>query len=86
MPPKPNKQQEPISHKQQLTTIAFLRIWQIIGDSKRGIEPILPIGRTTFLNGVKSGIFPQPVKLGVRTVAWKSGEIMAMVESIGAKA
>jgi predicted DNA-binding transcriptional regulator AlpA len=79
----------PASKEKQLTTqdqiflASYLRIWQILGDRKRGIEPILPIGRTTFLDGVKSGKFPQPVKLGVRTVAWKASEIMALVESFG---
>jgi predicted DNA-binding transcriptional regulator AlpA len=79
----------PVSKDKQLTTqdqiflASYLRIWQVIGCRKRGIEPILPIGRTTFLDGVKSGKFPQPVKLGVRTVAWKASEIMALVESLG---
>lgn len=70
---------------QQLTTLSFLRIWQIIGDRKRGIEPILPIGRTTFLNRVKSGEYPQGIKLSARTTVWKSEDIRALVESIGAK-
>ncbi len=79
----------PVSKEKQLTTqdqiflASYLRIWQILGDRKRGIEPILPISRTTFLDGVKSGKFPKPVKLGARTVAWKASEIMALVESFG---
>lgn len=67
---------------QQLATLSFLRIWQIVGDRKRGIEPILPIGRTTFLNRVKSGEYPQPVKLGPRTTAWRSEDIRKLAESI----
>jgi prophage regulatory protein len=62
----------------------FFRIWQIIGDKKRGIPPLIPIGRTTFLNGVKSGKYPKPVKLGERTTAWKAEDIRALIEKLGA--
>ena len=65
-----------------MLAIGYLRIWQIVGDKKRGIEPILPIGRSTFLAGVKSGKFPQPVKLGERTTAWKKSDILALLDSM----
>lgn len=69
----------------QQTTIAlgYLRIWQIVGDRKRGIEPLLPVGRSTFLAGVKSGKYPKPVKLGERTTAWRKADILALLESMG---
>jgi Predicted transcriptional regulator len=68
-----------------MLAIGYLRIWQIVGDKKRGIEPILPIGRSTFLAGVKSGKYPQPVKLGERTTAWKKSDILALLDSMGAQ-
>lgn len=68
-----------------MLVIGYLRIWQIVGDKKRGIEPILPIGRSTFLAGVKSGKYPQPVKLGERTTAWKKSDILALLDSMGAQ-
>lgn len=63
----------------QQTAIVYLRIWQIVGDKKRGIEPLLPIGKSTFLLGVKSGKYPKPVKLGERTIAWRKSEIDAVL-------
>jgi len=69
-----------------LPEVGFLKIWQIIGDPK-AIPPIpalLPVGRTTFLNGVKSGKFPQPVKLGARSVAWRVSDIRALIDELGA--
>lgn len=69
--------------KNQHETPVFLRIWQITGDPKRGIDPILPIGRSTFLLRVKLGIYPQPVKLGEKTTAWRKSDIMALLESFG---
>jgi len=70
------------SHLQEC---ALLRLWQIIGNPKANppIPAILPIGRTTFLNGVKSGKYPKPVKLGERSVAWRSEDIRALIESMG---
>ncbi|MFZ2449076.1 MAG: AlpA family phage regulatory protein [Methylovulum miyakonense] len=41
------------------------------------------MGRTTFLNGVKSGKYPKPVKLGERTTAWRVEDIRALVEQLG---
>jgi predicted DNA-binding transcriptional regulator AlpA len=67
------------------TQQSFLRIWHIIGDAKANppIPPLLPIGRTTFLMRVRTGEYPQPVKLGVRTVAWKSEDITALIQKLG---
>jgi prophage regulatory protein len=69
-----------------LPEAGFLRIWQIIGNPKAvpPIPALLPVGRTTFLNGVKSGKFPQPVKLGARSVAWRVSDIRALIDELGA--
>jgi predicted DNA-binding transcriptional regulator AlpA len=66
-----------------MLALGYLRIWQIVGDKKRGIEPILPIGRSTFLAGVKSGKYPQPVKLSERTTAWRKADILTLLDSMG---
>jgi prophage regulatory protein len=41
----------------------------------------IPVGRSTWWAGVKSGIFPQPIKLGARITAWRAEEIQRLVES-----
>lgn len=66
-----------------LPETGFLRIWQIVGNPKTNTPALLPIGRTTFLNGVKSGKYPKPVKLGERTTAWRVEDIRALVEQLG---
>jgi len=68
---------------QQQIALGYLRIWQITGDKKRGIDPLLPIGRSTFLAGVKSGKYPQAVKLSVRTTAWKKSDILNLLAELG---
>ena len=67
----------------QLPEIGFLRIGQIIGDKNKNIPPILPIGRTSFLNGVKSGKYPKPIKLGVGTTVWRVEDIRTLIDSMG---
>jgi prophage regulatory protein len=51
----------------------FLRIKQIIPD-------IIPISRTTWWRGIKTGKYPQPVHLGARTTAWRKSDIQKLVE------
>jgi len=40
----------------------------------------IPIGRSTWWSGVKSGRFPKPVKLGPRTTAWRVEDIRALIK------
>jgi predicted DNA-binding transcriptional regulator AlpA len=70
----------------QLPQTGFLRIWQIVGSRKSDIPAIIPIGRSTFLAGVKSVKFPQPVKLGERTTAWRVEDIRNLIISFGGAA
>jgi predicted DNA-binding transcriptional regulator AlpA len=70
----------------QLFEISLLRLHQIIGDKKRNIPAILPVSRTTFLNRVKDGNYPQPVRLGARSVAWRLEDIKALIAEIGGAA
>ncbi len=71
------------SNRHQLPETGFLRIAQIVGNRKTNTPALIPIGRTSFLNGVKSGKFPRPIKLGERTTAWKVEDIRALIESLG---
>jgi len=70
----------------QLPETGFLRVWQIVGSKKSNTPPLIPIGRTTFLHGVKAGKYPKPVKLGERTIAWKVQDIRALIEKMGGAA
>ena len=57
----------------------FLRLWQIIGDRKRGIDPIIPISKSAWWAGVREGKFPQPIKLGERTTVWRESDIHKLI-------
>ena len=44
------------------------------------ILKIIPVGRTTWWAGVKTGRFPKPVKLGSRITAWRAEDIRALID------
>jgi prophage regulatory protein len=64
-----------------LPETGFLRLPQIIGDPKAGIPPIIPVKKSCWWAGVRSGRFPKPVKLGPRVTAWRVSDIIALIES-----
>ena len=57
----------------------MVRIAQIVGDPARKIPPFVPVSRQTWLDGVKSGQFPKPIKLGPRTTVWRVSEVRALM-------
>lgn len=60
----------------------FLRLSQIVGNPKAEppIPAIIPVGKSTWLAGVHTGRFPQPIKLGPRITVWKSEDIYRWIE------
>lgn len=40
---------------------------------------VFPVSRSTWFAGVKNGRFPQPVKIGPRTTAWRVGDIRELI-------
>jgi prophage regulatory protein len=57
----------------------FVRLQSIIGPG----GPI-PVSKSTWWEGVKSGRYPKPIKLGPRITAWRVEDIRALIESTGA--
>ncbi|ASW45378.1 MULTISPECIES: helix-turn-helix transcriptional regulator [Xanthomonas] len=72
-----------------LPTTGFLRLPQIVGraaDTKTNttaIPALIPVSRSTWWAGVRSGRYPQPVKLGERCTAWRVEDIRALIEATG---
>jgi predicted DNA-binding transcriptional regulator AlpA len=68
----------------QLPETGYLRLSQIIGKPAKGSEPaspaIIPVSRSTWWAGVKTGRYPQPVRtLGPRITAWRVEDIRALI-------
>jgi prophage regulatory protein len=71
--------------KPSIPSTGFVRLPQIIGDPKANppIAPLIPVSKSSWWAGVKSGIYPQPVKLGARTTAWKVQDIQQLISKLG---
>lgn len=71
----------------QLPQTGYLRLPQIIGNAKAEppIPAVIPVGKSTWWQGVKDGRFPKPVKLGPRTTAWRVEDVIALVERLTAE-
>ena len=61
-----------------IPTTGFLRLPQVLN--------IVPISKSAWWEGCKTGRFPKPVKLGPRTTAWKAEDIAALVKQLGGEA
>ena len=70
----------------QLPQTGYLRLSHIIGNPKAEppIPAVIPVGKSTWWQGVKDGRFPKPVKLGPRTTAWGVNDIRELIEKLGA--
>lgn len=69
-----------------LPDTGFMRLPQIVGNATADppIPPLIPVSRSTWWAGVRTGRFPQPVKLGPKTTAWRVEDIRALIESVPA--
>ncbi len=54
-----------------LPETGFLRLPEIL--------KLIPVSKSTWWAGVKSGRFPAPVKLGARITAWRVEDIRALI-------
>lgn len=57
--------------------VGFLRLPQVL--------QLVPISKSAWWEGCKTGRFPKPVKLGPRTTVWWAEEIVEFIERIGAQ-
>jgi prophage regulatory protein len=68
----------------QLPETGYLRLPQIIGHANASppIPPIIPVSKSTWWQGIRSGRFPKPVKLGPRITAWRVEDIRALLDEL----
>ena len=65
----------------QLPESGFLRLPQIIGDAKRGIPALIPVSKSAWWDGCRTGKYPTPLKLGPRTTVWRVEDIRTLIAS-----
>jgi predicted DNA-binding transcriptional regulator AlpA len=56
----------------------FVRLAQVL--------EVIPLGKTCWYEGIKSGRFPKSVKLSARCRAWKAEDIHALIKELGQQA
>lgn len=39
-----------------------------------------PVSRATWYAGIRAGRFPAPLKIGLRAVAWRSADVLALTK------
>ena len=61
-------------HKDGLPETGFVRLSSILAPT----GPI-PVGKSTWWAGVKSGRFPKPIKLAPRITVWRVDDIRSLI-------
>jgi predicted DNA-binding transcriptional regulator AlpA len=71
----------------RISEVGFLRLYQIIGNPKAipPIQPIIPVKKSCWWAGVKSGRFPQSYKLSSGITAWRIEDIRSLVDGISSR-
>ena len=64
----------------QLPDTGYLRLSHILGSKNN--PAIIPVSRSAWYAGIKTGRFPKPVKLGPRTAAWRVEDIREYIERV----
>ena len=59
----------------KIPSCGFLRLPQVIA--------LIPISKSAWWEGCRTGRYPKPVKLGPSTTVWRVEDIKAFIESVG---
>lgn len=55
------------------STAGFIRLHKVL--------ELVPVSKSSWWNGCKSGKYPQPYKLGDRTTAWKVEDVLKCMKN-----
>jgi prophage regulatory protein len=58
----------------KLPETGFLRLSRVLF--------FIPVGKTCWWEGVKTGRYPKPVKLSARCTAWRAEDIRALIQAL----
>jgi prophage regulatory protein len=58
----------------EIPETGFLRLAQVLS--------VIPVGKTCWWEGVKTGRYPKPVKLSQRCTAWRAEDIRQLIASL----
>lgn len=62
----------------------LVRLPQIIGrtaaNGAPAIPPLIPVSKSTWWAGVRSGRYPKPIKIGKRCTAWRLADVLRLAD------
>lgn len=64
------------AHSAHFPQTGLVRLKAILGP-----DGPIPVSKSSWWEGVRSGRYPKPVKLGPRTTAWRVEDIRALIEA-----
>jgi prophage regulatory protein len=69
-----------------LPETGFVRLSQIVGYTRDKVftPGVYPVSATAWWDGVRTGKYPKPVRLGERSVAWRAEDIRKLIDQISA--
>ena len=70
---------EPPVINNTLPESGFMRLSQILGNKRKGIPAIIPVSRSHWYAGIKSGRYPKPVMLSARCAAYLVDDIRSLI-------
>jgi predicted DNA-binding transcriptional regulator AlpA len=76
--PNNNAHSQDLAGRHTLPETGFVRLTSILAPN----GPI-PVSKSTWWAGIKSGRYPDPIKLGPRITAWRVEDIRALIERGG---
>lgn len=62
-------------HQPSLHVRGLLRLPQVLS--------MIPISKSSWWEGCRTGRYPKPIKLGPRTTVWREEDIAAFIENLG---
>lgn|GEM_PF-3213206 len=81
VPPDPDPEPEPVRRRAPRAPVARpvddCALWRLDEVLRR-----FPVSRSAWYAGMADGRYPQPVRLGPRSVAWRPWDIQVLIESL----
>lgn len=57
--------------------LGFMRLPEVL--------KLIPVGKSSWWDGVKIGLYPEPIKIGKRVTAWRVEDIQALIQDLSKK-
>lgn len=53
-------------------------LWRV-----KQVQQVYPVSRSKIISDSENGLFPKPIRLGPRSIAWRAVEVVEYIEALG---